>query len=81
DKYSLEDSFTSASMQLKGRSISESGKLPVTKPEYDFYLDNPELFADFGGVALYFFDGLGEGETDYSAYGALKGLGMVTPLS
>jgi len=81
DKYSLEDSFTSASMQLKGRSISESGKLPVTKPEYDFYLDNPELFADYGGVSLYFFDGLGEGETDYSAYGALKGLGMVTPLS
>ena len=57
DKYSLEDSFTSASMQVKGKSISESGKLPVTKPEYDFYLENPELFADIGGNALYFFEG------------------------
>ena len=81
DKYSLEDSFTSASMQLKGKSISESGKLPMTKPEYDFYLENPELFEAVGGNALYFFEGLGEGEIDYSAYGALKGLGMVTPLT
>ncbi len=81
DKYSLEDSFTSASMQVKGKSITESGKLPRTKPEYDFYLENPELFADIGGNALYFFEGLGQGEVDFSAYGALKGMGMVTPLT
>ena len=68
-------------MQIKGKSISESGKLPVTKPEYDFYLENPDLFADIGSNALYFFEDLGQGEVDLSAYGALKGMGMVTPLN
>jgi len=79
DKYSLEDSFTSAAMQVQGKSINEEGKIPMTKPEYDFYEDNKELFDDYGGNVLYFFEGLGQGEVDYSGYGALKGLGTITP--
>jgi len=79
DKYSLEDQFTSASLQLRGKSVTTAGKMPRTVPEYDFWLDNQELYDDYQGVVMYFFDGLGEGETDYSSFGYLKGLGMVTP--
>ena len=79
DKYSLEDSFTSAAMQVQGKSINEEGKIPMTKPEYDFYVDEKELFDDYGGNVLYLFDGLGQGEIDYSGYGTLKGLGTITP--
>ena len=79
DKYSLEDQFTSASLQLRGKSVTTAGKMPRTVEEYDFWLDNQELYDDYSGVVMYFFDGLGEGETDYSSFGYLKGLGMVTP--
>ena len=79
DKYSLEDQFTSASLQLRGKTATEAGIMPRTVPEYDFWLDNQELYDTYGGVVLYFFDGLGEGETDYSSFGYLKGLGVVTP--
>ena len=81
DTYDLETSFTTAQLQLKGKAISESGPMARTKPEYQFLMDNPELYADYGSSILYFFDGLGSGEIDYTSYGIQKGLGNITPLN
>ena len=81
DIYDMETAFTSASLQLKGKSISESGPMARTKPEYQFLLDNKELYEDYGSSILYFYDKLGSGEVDYTSYGIQKGLGNITPLN
>lgn len=81
DIYDMETSFTTAQLQLKGKNISESGPMARTKPEYDFLMDNPELYGDYGSSILYFFDKLGTGEVDYTSYGIQKGLGNITPLN
>ena len=80
-EYDLEDSFTSAAIVKQGKKISEEGKLPVTKPEYDFVLDNPEEYKKYGGVILYYFEGLGTGDIDYSSYNTLDYLNVTTPLT
>jgi hypothetical protein len=81
DMYDMETSFTTAALQVKGRNISESGPMARTKPEYEFLMDNKELYEDYGSSILYFFDGLGSGEVDYTSYGIQKGLGNITPLN
>jgi hypothetical protein len=81
DIYDMETSFTSAQLQLKGKNISESGPMARTKPEYDFLMENPELYGEYGSSILYFFDKLGTGEVDYTSYGIQKGLGNITPLN
>ena len=80
-KYDLEDSYTSVALVKQGKKITESGKLPMTKPEYDFVNDNEEDYKKYGGSILYFFEGLGTGDVDYSAYQSLDNLGKVTPLT
>ncbi len=80
-EYDLEDSFTSIAAVKQGKKITESGKLPMTKPEYDFVTENEEEYKKYGGSILYFFEGLGLGDVDYSAYQALDNLGKVTPLT
>ena len=79
--YDLEDSYTSMALVKQGKKITESGKLPMTKPEYDFVNDNEEEYKKYGGSILYFFEGLGTGDVDYSAYQSLDNLGKVTPLT
>jgi len=80
-KYDLEDSYTSVALVKQGKKITESGKLPMTKPEYDFVNDNEEEYKKYGGSILYFFEGLGTGDVDHSAYQSLDNLGKVTPLT
>ncbi len=80
-RYDLEDSYTSVALVKQGKKITEAGKLPVTKPEYDFTIDNEEEYKKYGGAILYFFEGLGTGDVDFSAYEALDNLGRTTPLS
>ena len=81
DIYDIDSAFTSAQLQLKGKSISESGPMARTKPEYDFLMNNEELYGDYGGSIIYFFGGLGSGDVDYTSYGIQKGLGNITPLN
>ena len=80
-QYDLEDSFTSIATVKQGKKITESGKLPMTKPEYDFVIENEEEYKKYGGSILYFFEGLGLGDVDYSAYESLDNMGKVTPLT
>ena len=80
-RYDLEESFTSVSLVKQGKKITEEGKLPRTKPEYDWVLDNEEEYQKYGGAILYFFEGLGKGDVDYSAYQSLDNMRMVTPLT
>ena len=81
DRYSLEDSFTSASLLNKGKTISEAGRIARTEEEYNFYTDNADLQPDYGPILMYFYDGIGKpGKSDYSGFGFVKGLGLVETL-
>ena len=79
DRHNLAEAFTSTALQIKGKNISEGGRLPRTTKEYDFVLDNPELAADYGPVITYFASGLDEGKVDYSGFGSIKNLGLMRP--
>jgi hypothetical protein len=78
-EYDLEDSFTSTALIKQGKKLTEEGKLPRTKPEYDFVIENEDEYVKYGGAILYFFEGLGKGEIDYSAYQALDNMKKITP--
>ena len=65
-------------MQLKGKAVSEAGRVPRTTLEYDFVLSHPELAKDFGPVLTYFSRNLDEGLLDFSGYESLP-LELVTP--
>lgn len=81
DRYKLEDSFTSASLLNKGKTISEAGRIARTQEEYDFYVENADLQKEYGPVLMYFYEGLGQpGTSDYSGFGFVKGLGQVETL-
>ena len=79
DKYDLQTQFTSAGMQIKGKTISQAGRVARTTKEYDFVTENADLMPEFGPVLVYFSSNLDEGVIDYSGFEAIKGLGLVTP--
>ena len=81
DQYDLDEQFTSAALQIKGKNISKGGRMPRTTKEYDFIIDNPELAAEYGPVLVYFAEGLDEGEADMSGYSYIRNLGYITPKS
>ena len=70
DKYGIQG-FTSAGLQIKGRSVSEAGRVPRTTLEYDFVLSHPELAKDFGPVLTYFSRNLDEGLLDFGGFNGL----------
>lgn len=79
DTNDLSEDFSAAGLQVKGKNISEGGRLPRTRPEYDFILDNPELAADYGPVLVYFAQGLDSGATDMGTMDYIKNLGLFRP--
>ena len=79
DSNNLSEDFSAAGLQVKGKNISEGGRLPRTRPEYDFILDNPELAAEYGPVLVYFAQGLDAGATDMGTMDYIKNLGLFRP--
>ena len=79
DRYDINKQLTSAGLQLRGKSVSEAGRLPRTTKEYDFVNKNQELNEDFGPVLVYFSRNLDEGKLDFSGFTAVKYLGLITP--
>ena len=79
DKYDLQTQFTSAGMQVKGKTVQQAGRIARTTEEYDFVLSHPELAKKYGPVFTYFSKNLDEGVIDFSGYQSIKSLGLVTP--
>jgi len=79
DRYDINEQLTSAGLQLRGKSVSEAGRLPRTTREYEFVNDNPELNKDYSPVLVYFSRNLDEGKLDFSGFTAVKYLGLITP--
>ena len=79
DQRDLSEGFTSVALQVKGKNVSEGGRLPRTTPEYNFVLDNPELADEFGPVLVYFAPGLDEGATEYGGVSYISNLGLFKP--
>lgn len=79
DTNDLSEDFSAAALQVKGKNISEGGRLPRTRPEYDFVLDNPELAAEYGPVVVYFAAALDSGATDMGTMDYIKNLGLFRP--
>ena len=79
DQRNLSEGFTSVALQVKGKNVSEGGRLPRTTPEYNFVLDNPELAAEYGPVLVYFAPGLDEGATEYGGVSYISNLGLFRP--
>ena len=79
DKYNITEQLTSASLQLRGKTVSEAGRVPRTTKEYEFVNSHPELAEDFGPVLTYFSREIDEGKIDFSGYQSVKYLGLITP--
>ena len=79
DKYSITEQLTSAGLQVRGKTVSEAGRVPRTTKEYEFVNSHPELAEDFGPVLTYFSREIDEGKIDFSGYQSVKYLGLITP--
>jgi hypothetical protein len=79
DKYDISEQLTSAGLQVRGKTVSEAGRIPRTTKEYEFVNDNPELAEDYGPVLVYFSRNIDEGKIDFSGYQAVKYMGLITP--
>ena len=51
DRYDINKQLTSAGLQLRGKSVSEAGRLPRTTKEYDFVNKNQELNEDYEKIS------------------------------
>ena len=79
DKYDINKQLTSAGLQVRGKTVSEAGRVPRTTKEYEFVNAHPELNEDYGPVLVYFARNIDEGKIDFSGYQAVKYLGLITP--
>ena len=78
DKYDINEQLTSAGLQVRGKTVSEAGRIPRTTKEYEFVNDHPELAEDYGPVLVYFSRNIDEGKIDFSGYQAVKYMGLIT---